>query len=86
MPNLKHAKKAVRKAEARYDSNRRVKDRIIRWNNKVKLALKNKVKEDAVKAFSFLTKLLDKAAKENIISDNKASRTKSRIQTAVNAL
>ncbi len=86
MPNLRNAKKAVRKTEARYDTNRRVKDRITRWLNKTKLAVKNKAKEDAVKSFSFLTKLLDKAAKENVITANSAARRKSRVQKLVNAL
>ncbi len=86
MPNLTNAKKAVRKADARTTKNRQVKDRITRWLKKVTLAVTAKNKEEAVKAFSFLTKLLDKAAKEKVIEPNKAARQKSRVQTKINAL
>ncbi len=86
MPNLKHAKKAVRKSEARYDVNRKVKDRITRWANKAKLAIKEKAKDEAIRTFTTLTKLIDKAAKEHVVSENKAARTKSRIQSLINAL
>ncbi len=86
MPNLKNAKKAVRQADARTIKNRQVKDRITRWLKKTNLAITNKAKDDAVKSFTMLTKLLDKAAKENVIEPNKASRQKSRVQTKINAL
>lgn len=86
MPNLTNAKKAVRKADTRTVKNRQVKDRITRWLKKATLAVTNKNKDEAVKAFTTLTKLLDKAAKENVIEPNKASRQKSRVQTRINAL
>lgn len=86
MPNLKNAKKAVRKADARTIKNRQVKDRITRWLKKTNLAITEKNKEEASKSFTMLTKLLDKAAKENVIEANKVSRQKSRVQTKINAL
>lgn len=86
MPNLKNAKKAVRKADAHYVKNRQVKDRITRWAKKTMDAVTSKKKDDATKSFSQLTKLLDKAAKENVVARNKVSRQKSRVQTAINAL
>jgi len=86
MPNLKNAKKAVRKSDARTTANRQVKDRIARWLKKVNLAITDKKKKEAETAFVTLTKLVDKAAKEKVIEPNKASRTKSRVQTKINAL
>lgn len=86
MPNLTNAKKAVRQADARTKKNRQVKDRIARWLKTITVAITAKKKEEAVKAFSTLTKLLDKAAKEKVIEPNKAARQKSRVQTKINAL
>jgi small subunit ribosomal protein S20 len=86
MPNLNNAKKAVRKADVRTTANRQAKDRIARWLKKVNLAVAEKKKKEAEIAFVTLTKLVDKAAKENVIEPNKASRTKSRVQTKINAL
>jgi small subunit ribosomal protein S20 len=86
MPNLTNAKKAVRKADARYVANRQMKDRITRWLKKTTAAVTEKQKEVAVKSFTMFTKLLDKATKDNIVAPNKASRQKSRVQKLVNAL
>jgi len=86
MPNLKNAKKAVRKTDTRTTVNRQVKDRIARWLKKVNLLITDKKKTDAQKAFVTLTKLVDKAAKENVVEPNKAARIKSRVQTKINAL
>jgi ribosomal protein S20 len=86
MPNLTNAKKAVRKAEAHYVANRQLKDRISRWLKKTTGAITAKNKEEAVKAFSTYTKILDKATKDNVVSPNRASRQKSRVQTLINAL
>ena len=86
MPNLKNAKKAVRQTDARTIKNRQVKDRITRWLKTTNVAIAAKDKTEAVRAFTMLTKLVDKAAKENVIEPNKASRQKSRVQTRINAL
>jgi ribosomal protein S20 len=86
MANLKNAKKAIRKAQANYEHNRRVKDRIHRWELKTQAEIKAQKKDDATKSLSFLTKLLDKAARRNIISTNRAQRVKSRMQKFLNAV
>lgn len=86
MPNLKNAKKALRQAQAHYTVNRAAKDRIHRWELKVSDLVVEKKKEEAQKSLSFLTKLLDKAAKNNIVSPNRAQRVKSRMQKKVNAV
>ncbi|WKZ24315.1 MAG: 30S ribosomal protein S20 [Candidatus Dojkabacteria bacterium] len=86
MPNLKNAKKAVRKATARTIKNRQVKDRLTRWLKKVNEAITAANKEEATRTFVMLTKLLDKAAKEKVIEANKAARQKSRVQKKINAL
>lgn len=86
MPNLRNAKKAVRQSEARYAANRTAKDRIHRWELKTKALIVEKNKEEATKAVSFLTKLLDKAARRNVVSGNRAERVKSRMQKLLNTL
>jgi len=86
MANLKNAKKAVRKSEAHYIVNRRAKDRIHRWELKTAKSAADKKKEEATTALTTLTKLIDKAAKRNIVSTNRASRVKSRMQKLVNGL
>lgn len=86
MPNLENAKKALRQSKARYEVNRRMKDRITRWLKKTVKAIEEKDKKVATTAYQFLTKLLDKAAKDKVVSENKASRVKSRVQTKLNTL
>ena len=86
MPNLTNAKKAVRKADAHYVINRQMKDRISRWLKKTTAAITDKNKDEAVKSFTSFTKIIDKATKDNVVSANKASRQKSRVQTLINAL
>jgi len=86
MPNIKSAKKSVRQSNAKYLVNKTAKARINRWTKKVNGFIDEKKKDDAIKAFVFLTKLLDKASKNNIFSPNKVARLKSRIQTRINAL
>jgi small subunit ribosomal protein S20 len=86
MPNLRNAKKAVRQSEARSAANKTAKDRIHRWELKTKTLIAENKKEDAVKAVSFLTKLLDKAAQRNVVSGNRAERVKSRMQKLLNTL
>ena len=86
MPNTRSAKKALRQNRRRYIRNRAVRQRIKRWTKKLMAIINEGSKEKAEQVFSFLTKLLDKAAKRNIIHKNKANRKKSRLQRLINAL
>lgn len=70
MPILKHAKKKLRQ-----DKNRTLKNKKVRalYKSLIKKAKKEPTKENMSAAF----KQIDKAAKNNIIHDNKAARLKS---------
>ncbi len=86
MPNTLSAKKALRQNKRRYVANKNVKERIKRWTKKLVTFIENGETEKAKETFVTLTKLLDKAAKKNIIHKNKANRRKSRLQKKINAL
>jgi small subunit ribosomal protein S20 len=77
MPNLKTAKKNLRKSKKRAVANKQ-------YENKIDLLLK-KMKKEAKKGSQSLKelvksfyKVVDKAAKKNIIHKNKANRLKSK--------
>lgn len=70
MPLLKHAKKKLRQ-----DKQRTLKNKSVRsvYKSALKTARENPTEPNVTKAFS----LVDKAAKHNLIHDNKAARLKS---------
>ena len=70
MPILKHAKKKLKQDKKRTIKNKKVKDT---YKSLVKAAKAKSSKETVSKAFS----AVDKAAKQNIISKNKAAHMKS---------
>jgi len=70
MPLLRHAKKKLRQDKKRTAANRKVK---VLFRSLLKKAKTEKTPEAVSKAFS----ALDKAAKQNIIHENKAGRLKS---------
>ena len=70
MPLLKHAKKKLRQDKVRTVKNKKLKDA---FKELVKEAKIDKKAETVSKAFS----AIDKAAKHNIINENKAARMKS---------
>lgn len=79
MPNIKSAKKALRQNKRRRARNlaqQRVLKEVIR---KVKKTAANKQIDEFNKLLPLLYKKLDKAAKNNLIHKNKASRLKSRL-------
>ena len=86
MAILKSSQRALRKSERQRAYN-------LEWKNKVKkawksffLLIKEKKIEDAKKSLPFVQKLIDKARKEGIFKKNKASRLKSKIFKALNAI
>jgi len=78
MPLLKNAKKKLKQDKKRTIQNRKIKDT---YKTLVKAAKTKKSADSVSKAFAGL----DKAAKQNIIHPNKASRIKSAIARAIAA-
>ncbi|MEK9175886.1 MAG: 30S ribosomal protein S20 [Patescibacteria group bacterium] len=72
MPVTKQAKKKLRKDIKREKENLKLK-------NQFKRAVKNTKKSPTPKKVSEANKIIDKAAKKNIIHKNKAARLKSRL-------
>jgi small subunit ribosomal protein S20 len=79
MANIKSAKKAI-------GSSKRKKTHNLSWKNRIKQAVKNletllksEASSDQIsKSFSQAQKVLDKAAKENVLHKNKSNRLKSK--------
>lgn len=83
MPITQSAKKALRQSKRRRKRNLVYKHKIKDLIKKVRVLVKeNKIKE-AKELLPQIYKILDKAAKENIIKKNTASRKKSRITKAI---
>jgi len=78
MPNLKTAKKNLRKSKKRALTNKKYQNKIDFLFKKIKKEIKkgSKSLKELIKNFY---KAVDKAAKKNIIHKNKASRLKSKI-------
>ncbi len=72
MPVTKQARKKLRKDIRRERKNLELK-------SKLKKTLKNSRKSPTVKKLSVAAKIIDKAAKKNVIHKNKAARLKSRL-------
>lgn len=81
MPNIKSAKKAMRKAKRRTRMNVKSEEAMKRVIKDLrKLCDEGKAKEAKVKLPQVM-KLIDKAAKKNVIHKNTASRYKSRLSS-----
>lgn len=96
MPNIKSAKKSLRRDVKKHKSNLRTKNKmkkIIKDLNEIVLKLEKSageiVADDAKKIQEYLTsayKAIDKAAKKGTIKKNTASRKKSKLAKKINAL
>ncbi len=86
MPNLKTSIKDLRSTKRKTVYNdrlrKRVKKSIKNFNNALNIGDKNKVE----KVLKNTYKVLDKAAKKNVINKGKASRKKSRLAVQLNKL
>jgi len=78
MPNLKTAKKNLRKTKKRTVLNKQYKNKIDYLLRKIKKGVKERAK-NLQELLSSLYKAVDKAAKENVIHKNKANRIKSKM-------
>ncbi len=83
MPNTRHRKKTLRKAEEQNVKNRAARSSMRTAVKKAREAVASDPAnaDDAIEAAS---KKLDKAARDNLIHKNKAARTKSRLAKARN--
>ncbi|KPJ56831.1 hypothetical protein AMJ49_03745 [Parcubacteria bacterium DG_74_2] len=83
MSITKSAKKALRQNIKRKLRNRRIKTKIKNLIKEVKVLVSQKKIEEAKKLLPSLYKILDKAAKTNLLKKNTVSRKKSRITKAI---
>jgi len=86
MPNLQTSIKDLRSTKRRTVYNDRLRKRIKRAEKNFLDSIEKKDKEKAEKYLQHLYKVLDKAAKKNVIKKGKASRKKSRLAIQLNKL
>jgi ribosomal protein S20 len=83
MPIKESAKKALRKSLKGKERNLAYKEKIKRLLKKAKILISGKKTEEVKKILPEIYKILDKAAKKNIIKKGKANRIKSKISKLV---
>lgn len=76
MPNIKSAEKRVKVIDKKTAENKAIKSRIATFAKKFKLAVENKEVENAQNLYNEVVSLMDKAASDNVIHKNSASRKK----------
>lgn len=86
MPIKDAAKKALRQSKKKNKINSGVKSKLHENIKKFNALVKEKKSTEAKKLLQTCYKLLDKAAKINIIKKNTASRKKSRLTQALNKI
>ena len=86
MPNLKTSIKDLRQNKRKKTYNDRLRNRVKKSVKKQSTLLKDVKKEDAQKNLKHVFKVLDKAAKKNVIKKGKANRLKSRLTKNLNKL
>lgn len=84
MPIIKSAKKRVRQAKKRRDRNFPIRTKMKTYMKKVLDAVKAGNKDEAEKALKPAYKIIDTAAKKNIIHKNNAARKKSMLARRIN--
>ncbi len=86
MPNLKTSIKDLRQTKKREKVNDRFKNRIKKAIKKTDSLILNGKDAEAKTTLKNVYKVLDKAAKKNVIKDKKADRIKSRLSKKLNKL
>ena len=86
MPNLKTSIKDLRQTKKREKVNDRFKNRIKKTVKKTDSLIKDGKDTEAKITLKNVYKVLDKAAKKNVIKDKKADRIKSRLSKKLNKL
>ena len=79
MPITSSAKKALRQSHTRRSRNAAKKEAYKKAVKNYRKLVSSKKTDDAAKSLTAAFKMLDKAAKTNVITKNKASRLKSRL-------
>ena len=83
MPNTDSARKSLRQDKTRRARNVNKKQTLKILLKKVRLLISEKKAKEIKELMPEIQKVLDKSAKANIIKQNRAKRTKSRIEKAV---
>ena len=83
MANIKSAIKRAKQSEVNRIRNKAGKSRVLTARKKVLAAVEAGNKDEATKAYSEYTSVLDKTAKKGIIAKNNASRKKSRMSASI---
>lgn len=86
MPNLKTSIKDLRKNLRKQKINDRLRKRVKKVTKKHGLLIKSGNQEESRKNLKNVYKVLDKAAKKNVIKKGKADRIKSRLTKNLNKL
>jgi len=86
MPNLQTSIKDLRQTKKRTVYNNRLRNRIKRAIKRFDNLLKEEKLKEAQGALDQIYKVLDKAAKKNVIKEGNASRRKSRLASKLNKL
>jgi len=86
MPNLKTSIKDLRQNKKRKSVNDRLRNRIKRAVKKQNTLVEEGKVEEATKNIKNVYKVLDKAARKNVIKEGKADRIKSRLTKKLNEL
>lgn len=86
MPNLAHAKKALRKAKKAFVRNEAIRDGVRKLKKVARVAVDAKDKKGAAAAAHDFQVAIDKAAKHGIVHKNKAARLKSRLAKKLRSL
>lgn len=86
MPQTAAAKKALRVSQKKRVKNDRWRRRMREALHAVRDAIVDGKKKDAKEALLKAESVIDRAARRNVIHDNKAARQKSRLQKTVNNL
>jgi small subunit ribosomal protein S20 len=86
MPNLKTSVKDLRQNKRRAEYNKRIRNRLKKSIKSFEDLLKENELDKAKDALDRVYKMLDKAAKKNVIKNNTASRKKSRLANKLNKI
>ena len=86
MPNLQTSIKDLRQTKRRTIYNNRLRNRIKRATKRFDTLIKEGKSDEAEKTVPQVYKVLDKAAKKNVIKEGNASRRKSRLASKLSKL
>ena len=86
MPNLQTSIKDLRQTKKRTVFNDRLRNRVKRATKRFETLLEEEKYDEAQKALPQVYKVLDKAAKKNVIKEGNASRRKSRLASKLSKL